>query len=113
MAHAMKFFNTTYLGAWDLEKDDGTKLEVNVVIKSVAVEPVMNRGEKEMLPVVYFDGKKKGMVLTRTNTKRIIALHGSEADKWPGKKVTLHQEYDKAFGGVWVVRVKPKGGAAR
>jgi hypothetical protein len=105
----MKFFNNTYLGAWDLEDDDGNKREAKVTIKSVAVELVTNRGDKEQLPVMYFEGKTKGLILTRTNAKRLVKLLGANADAWPGKRVTLHQEFDKAaFGGMWIVRVKEK-----
>ena len=54
--------------------------------------------EKEMKPVLYFVGKKKGMVMNKTNGQRIAALYGKEVKEWIGKSLLLHTEKVKAGG---------------
>ena len=42
-----------------------------------------------MKPVIYFQGKKKGLVMNRTNGETIASLYGDETEKWRGALVTL------------------------
>jgi hypothetical protein len=65
--------------------------------------------EKVTKGVVYFDEHKRGLVLNRTNLKRIVGLHGSETDDWVGKKITLYPS-ETDFGGKTVdcIRVREK-----
>ena len=53
---------------------------VNVVMAGIKVEKVGS--DDEQRPVVYFQGMTKGMVLNRTNARRIEQLYGSETDAW-------------------------------
>jgi hypothetical protein len=76
-------FPSKYVAAGDLMGQD-----VAVVISGIKQEEV---GEDEKrLPVLYFVGMKKGMVLNRTNAKRIAELYGAETDAWIGKTITLY-----------------------
>jgi len=65
--------------------------------------------EKVMKGVVYFSELKRGLVLNRTNLKRIIAQHGTDTDDWVGKKITLYPS-ETDFGGKTVdcIRIREK-----
>ena len=76
-------FPSKYASAADLGESQPV-----VTIERVAMEPVGN--SREMKPVIYFVGKQKGMVLNRTNSKRISEMVGSgNTDHWPGVKLQL------------------------
>lgn len=74
-------FPSTYLKAADLQKR-----EVTVAIDRVAMEDI--GGDHK--PVLYFQGKEKGLVLNKTNSMNIAAAYGPETDMWTGHKVTLY-----------------------
>lgn len=77
-------FPSQYLKASDL----GTRT-VEVVIAHVAIEPVGQ--DKQQKPVLYFEGKQKGMVLNRINSKKIAELASTvETDDWTGVRVALY-----------------------
>lgn len=40
-------------------------------------------------PVVFFKGRKKGLLLNKTNAFTIAERHGDETDQWPGKQITV------------------------
>lgn len=63
-----------------------------VVIESVLpkVELVMQGGIKETKPVLAFAGRKKKLVLNKTNATAIASLHGDDTGGWIGKPVTLY-----------------------
>jgi hypothetical protein len=62
--------------------------------------------------VIHFSELEKGMVLNKTNLKRIAYATGSdETDDWAGKQIVLYTDPDVEFGGEIVggLRVrKPK-----
>lgn len=90
-----------HLEAADLDGD------TTVTIKDVEFAEVGE--EKETKGVVWFEEFPRSMVLNRTNTKRLIGLHGGETDDWVGKKVTLYPS-ETEFGGRTVpcLRVREK-----
>lgn len=90
-----------HLSAADLSGD------TVVTIKGVAFKEVGDK--KEMKGVLFFEEATRGMVVNRTNLKRIISLHGSETDGWNGKKITLYPS-ETDFGGETVacIRVREK-----
>lgn len=94
-------FPSKYLTAADLGETEPV-----VTIDHVDTEPV-GRNE-EMKPVVYFKGKKKGLVLNKTNFKKIGELAGSmETDEWGDVKVKLYAtEVDFEGKTVEAIRVK-------
>jgi len=75
-------FPSKYIAAADLSGRD-----VPVTINRVEFEEVGQ--EKERRPVLYFDGKEKGLVLNKTNSFTIGDIHGPEMDAWPGESITL------------------------
>jgi hypothetical protein len=99
-------FPSHYLKASDL----GDKAPV-VTIDRIAVEPVGQN--KEMKPVIYFHGKEKGMVLNKTNSRKIAELTGSkDTDDWSGCQIRLYAT-ETEFAGEMVdcIRVKAAGAA--
>jgi hypothetical protein len=100
------FPDEKYLGAWDLEGRKG----VVVVIDRVGVEELTSQRGKDHKPVAHFRGKKKGMVLNKTNCKTIAALYGKDADDWIGKAVEIYATTCSAGGGeeVECLRIRPR-----
>ena len=75
-------FPSNYLKAADLRGG-----RVTVVIDSVAIE---NIGDEDK-PIVYFQGKEKGLVLNKTNANMIAEIAKSEeTDNWHDVRVTLY-----------------------
>lgn len=54
--------------------------------------------DKEVNPVLWFSGAKKGLVLNKTNATTIASLYGKETDDWKGKKITLYTVEERHFG---------------
>lgn len=105
-----------------LKKEDLNGAEVAVTIDRVEIENVGQGEEAEMKPVVYFQGKAKGMVLNRGNADAITeaAAGDDEMDNWRGLQVVLYTDTNVMFQGrrVGGLRIKParimgKGGPKR
>ena len=77
-------FSGTYLKAVDLH---GKKVRVN--IKTVRREEVGQGEDRAYKPVVYFEGKDKGLVLNKTNATTIAETLGDDTDDWPGRQIVL------------------------
>lgn len=100
-------FPSNYLKASDLQGRD-----IVVTIDRVAFEAVGR--EKEMKAVIYFQGKQKGIVLNKTNAKKIIEITGSAiTEEWAGCQIKIYPT-ETEFGGETVdcIRVKPVGKSA-
>lgn len=94
-------FPSNYLKASDLGEAQPV-----VTIERVEMEPVGRT--KEMKPVVYFAGKQKGMVLNKTNSKKIAEIASSpDTDDWAGVAVKLYAtEVDFQGETVEAIRIK-------
>ena len=46
-------------------------------------------GDDRQKPVVYFKGKKKGLVLNKTNAGTIAAALGDDCESWSGEEIEL------------------------
>lgn len=93
-------FPSKYLRAADL---DGR--QITVEIANVELEEV-GTGE-EPKPVLYFQGKAKGVVLNKTNAHTISAVYGDDTDDWIGQGVTLFSAHVDFQGrSVESIRVK-------
>lgn len=90
-----------HLEAADFSKDTA------VTIKAVDFASVGS--EQVTKGVVLFEEFARGLVLNRTNLKRIVGHHGAETDNWIGKKITLYPS-ETDFGGKTVecIRVREK-----
>src|SRR5262245_20329528 len=74
-------FPSTYLKAADLQDRN-----ITVTIDRVEMEDIGS----DHKPVIYFQGKEKGLVLNRTNSNNIAAVYGDETADWAGKEITLY-----------------------
>ena len=101
-------FPSNYLKASDL----GDKAPL-VTIDRIEFESIGR--DKEMKPVIYFQGKEKGVVLNKTNAKKIAELLGSkDTDDWTGCQIRLYASQTE-FAGEMVdcIRIKAAGAAAQ
>jgi hypothetical protein len=82
MANINDAFPSKYLKASDFEGDTPI-----VTIASIAFEEVGK--EKDVRPILYYEGEQKGIVLNKTNATNITKIYGSETNDWIGKKVQI------------------------
>lgn len=86
-------FASDYLSAVEFKGRD-----VTLTISSIKFETlVMEGGIKKISPVVCFERTSKKFVLNKTNQGTIADLHGTAAEHWVGKTVTLYPTKTK-FG---------------
>jgi hypothetical protein len=78
-------FDSEYLGAWDLVGKDVT-VAINRVVAGTVIG---SSGRKAKKPIVYFEGKEKGLLINKTNAKTISTLYGNDTAAWAGKLITL------------------------
>jgi arabinogalactan endo-1,4-beta-galactosidase len=74
-------FPSKYLKACDLQDRN-----FSVIMSTVELEDV---GDSDRKPVLYFQGKSKGLVLNKTNSRAIAAAYGDDTDDWRGKSLVL------------------------
>lgn len=72
-----------------LKADDLNGREVTVKISDCRMEEIGQGSNKEEKPIVYFDGKEKGVVLNKTNFSAIADAYGDETDDWRDQPVIL------------------------
>jgi len=96
-------FPSKYLKAADLNGKSH-----DLTIREVKMEDVGgNNVEEESKPVLYFEGKQKGIVLNRTNTSAITFKYGEETDDWEGKALEVYPDRTPFNGNmVACIRVK-------
>ena len=73
-----------YLKAKDLQ---GRKVRLR--INKVELVQFEDEGKTKTKPVIFFDGKEKGMVLNGTNTDTLGHEFGYDSDDWIGKEVEI------------------------
>jgi arabinogalactan endo-1,4-beta-galactosidase len=73
-------FPSKYLKAADLQGK-----QVKVVMSHVETETMGDDNR----PVLYFQGKEKGLVLNKTNANSISAVYGDDTDDWRGREIVL------------------------
>ena len=97
-------FPSNYLKASDL----GDSQPV-VTIDRVEVEAVGR--DKEVKPVLYFKGKEKGLVLNKTNGRKIAELLGSkDTEDWAGGQIRIYAtETEFAGETVECIRIRAVG----
>lgn len=84
--HWKSYMDRDYIFAFDLNGKDVTV----TIAKVVAGTLVGQGGRKAKKPILYFDGKEKGLALNSTNAKIIAALFGNFVEKWIGQSITLY-----------------------
>ena len=59
-------------------------------------------------PVLFFQGKEKGVVLNKTNSNNVSVAYGDETDEWVGKEVVLFEAIVDFQGrSVPAIRIRP------
>ena len=82
MADARKSFPTKYLSPVDLTGKNGEFISQTVTIRSWnEVSMWLQDGSSGLKPVLYFEGKQKGLVLNKTNNKTLMKFFGWDTDK--------------------------------
>lgn len=59
-----------------------------MVMRAIAFEEVGK--EKDRKPVLYFEKAQKGLVLNKTNTRKIESIYGTDTDDWMGHPIALY-----------------------
>lgn len=81
------------------------------------VKVVMDRVEMRDIggdhkPILFFQGKEKGMVLNKTNANNITSMFGDDTDDWNGKEIVLFEAMVD-FQGKTVAAIRVRGLQAR
>lgn len=105
--HFMTMFDRDYLGSFDLPEGR----DVTVTITAVKGGDLTSiGGRKSKKPIVYFDGKDKGLICNKTNSKTIAAMYGNYVEAWTGKRITLFVSTTRSPDGgadVPCIRIRP------
>ena len=101
MGNYRKLYPGRYISAEDLGGE-----VVPVTIATITLEEMPN-SDGEQKPVLYFEGRQKGMVLNKTNARRIAGKYGEDTDGWLGKSILIYpSETDLRGESVQCIRVK-------
>lgn len=98
-------YPSKFLTAEDLDGSD-----VNVTIDDVQLEEIGQGADKQKKLVLSFRGKKKGLVVNKTNANTISkVLASDDTDDWIGQTITIGPR-EVEFKGemVWSIRVSLK-----
>lgn len=76
-------FPSKYLKASDLQ-GRAVRVRINRVVMG-------DMGEGKQKPILFFDGKQKGMALNKTNANRIADRLGRDTDDWIGAEIELFE----------------------
>jgi hypothetical protein len=99
-------FPSTYIKASDL---DGKT--VTVTIREVKIEQIGR--ERDSKPVLYFDGKEKGLVLNKTNARKIASIAGdADTENWTGVRIAIFPT-EVEFSGEMVEAIRVKAPTAQ
>src|SRR6185312_5132339 len=79
-------FPSNYLKASDLKG-----AQVRVTIANVQMEMLGQGHDAQQRPVIYFEGKQKGLVANKTNMNVIAMVYGDETDDWTGAEIILFE----------------------
>ncbi len=86
-------FPKKYLAFEDLRGQDAV-----VTIESVTWQNLERADDApERKPIVSFVGKKKKLILNKTNTATVEKVLGSRGEEWQGKRITLYPTRDRGW----------------
>jgi hypothetical protein len=98
-------FPSKYLKAADLQGN-----QIKAIMEHVMMEEIKDPKDPDdakVLPVLYFRGVPKGLVLNKTNAKAIALGYGQETEDWRDKPLILFSAVVEAFGDTMdAIRVK-------
>jgi hypothetical protein len=93
-------YGSKYLSVADL-KDGEPRLKIG---KVEVVELREKNGTTKRKYVIWFEGADKGLVVNKTNAKKLADAYGKQPTKWIGQVVQLYSEETTIGKGV---RVRP------
>lgn len=97
--------NDLYPSKW-LKAGDLKGQQPTVTIADVRLEDIGSDGDRK--PVVFFDGREKGVVLNKTNATNISQTYGGNTEGWRGKRVVLFTTWVDFNGkSVEAIRMRP------
>ncbi len=53
----------------------------------------------EVKPVLHFNGRKKGLVLNKTNAQVVVEAYGDDTETWKGRDIVLFVDPNVMFQG--------------
>ncbi len=96
-------FDRDYLGAWDLLGKD-----ISVTISKVEAKKLKSQHGENLKPIIWFEGKEKGLVCNKTNAKTIAGIYGPDTTKWIGKRIAMYPTTTHSpDGDVECIRIRP------
>ena len=97
-----------YSSGQHLKAEDLKGRAIKLIISGCEVVDFKEGGGKKL--ALKFQGKDKGMVLNKTNTKIVAKYFGKDYDKWAGKEIEIFPT-ETEFNGQLVpcirVRIEP------
>lgn len=91
MSHYRQFFESSYMGAWDLIDPEGRKRERTLTITKVEGAIITGEnGKKDKKPLIHFEGLPLPMICNKTNAKACAGMYGVDTREWIGRRVTLY-----------------------
>lgn len=104
--HWRDYFDSAYLGAWDLPTDRECVVTIERVEKGTLTGL---KGKSDKKAILYFRGKEKPLAANRTNAKTIAAMYGPNPREWVGKQIAMYvaKNVDTPNGPVDAIRVRP------
>jgi hypothetical protein len=104
----LDYYPSDYLRAADLHG----KSPVVTILRVSEDEVGANR---DLKPIIFFEGKDKGLILNKTNSTSLADMFGGETENWIGERITLF-ETSVSYQGKTVpairIRMAPRGRAA-
>ena len=73
-----------------LKADDFKGRTIKLKVSKVVLEEIGQ--DKNIKPVIYFEGTEKGLVCNKTNALQIAAEAGDEMDDWTGRELELFSQ---------------------
>lgn len=105
LGHWKACFDNAHIGAWDLERDRTLTIER---VEQGMVRDMGGGDKQKRVPMLFFKGAQKPLILNKTNGKTIAKLYGPRVADWIGKRVTLFaSKTTKGGEEVDCVRIKP------
>jgi hypothetical protein len=100
-----EFFDSKYLGSWDLRGQD-----VTVTIAKITPATVEGEGGiKSRKPLIFFKGWEKPYVCNATMREALYSMYGTySAKELQGKRVTLYATTCKGKKGGQVACIRPR-----
>lgn len=105
MPHYKTFFDTDYIGSWDLPED---RDRVAVIERIEGARVKNQRGEEDAKLVVHLRKWPKPLLCNVTNASTIAKMYGTNTDAWIDKPIAMYVAEINAFGEVRpCIRIRP------